>query len=288
MQLIPILLVVDAMVSGSLMMHEGDIHGGTVTLHNSAVTMKADVNTEGKYSMSVPPGTYDVTIERTTGGRKKSLVYNALTVVDGANKVDLFWPSIEDPTARASFIDSEYRAGKAAAAAGQHQAAAGHFSNALQQDVSQHAIWGELAVMHVMSSTPEVAEEIYTEARLWGAGAPAAANMGYAYYKRGRHGLAAEKYKQAAELNPAKAATYLANAGAAYFAGRMMPEAEAAYKMASEVPGAAASSWYYWGVCAQSNGNTDAALAGLRGYLRADANGSFAADARQRVASLGG
>jgi tetratricopeptide (TPR) repeat protein len=288
MQLIPFLLVVDAMVSGSLMMHDGDVRGGSITLQNTAVTMRTDVNSDGKYSMSVPPGTYEVVINRTMGGRKKTFAYQGLTVREGTNSVDLFWPSIENLAARTAFINDEYRAGKAAAAAGQHMEAASHFSKALQQDVSQHALWGELAVAHVMASTPDVAEGIYTEARLWGAGAPTAANMGHAYYKRGRHGMAGAKYKEAAELDPSRAGTYLANAGAAYYTGRMMPDAEAAYKMASEVPGAISSSWYYWGVCAQSNGNRDAALAGLRGYLNADANGKFAADARQRVASLGG
>jgi len=288
MQLIPILLVMDAMVSGSLMMHNGDIHGGTVTLANTATTMSTGVDSGGKYSLSVPPGTYDVTIQRTVNGRKKSLIYNALTVMDGGNKVDLFWPSIENLDERTAFIRKEYDAGRAAAAAGQYQEAATHYENALEQDVSQHAIWGELAVARVMTSTSEVAEEVYTQARMWGSGAPAAASMGYAYYRRGQYKMAGEKYKSAAEMDTNKAGTYLASAGAAYFTGRMMPEAEATYKMASEVPGATSSSWYYWGVCAQSNGNRDAALTALRGYLSVDPNGNFAADAKQRISSLGG
>jgi tetratricopeptide (TPR) repeat protein len=123
---------------------------------------------------------------------------------------------------------------------------------------------------------------------MWGAGSATASNIGTVYYRAGKYGDAAAMYETAAEMDGSKAGTYLANAGAAYYAGRMMAEAEAAYKMASEVPGAMASSWYFWGVCAQANGNRDAALSGLRGYLREDPNGRFAADARQRIDSLGG
>ena len=132
------------------------------------------------------------------------------------------------------------------------------------------------------------AESTYKVARAWGAGAATTSNMANAYYRAGKFGEAGAKYKEAAEIEPSKAGTYLANAGAAYHAGRMGAEAEAAYKMAAQVPGASPASWYFWGVMAQANGNRDDALTALRGYLQADGSGRYAADARQRVSALGG
>lgn len=269
-------------------MHNGEIHGGTVTLANPTTSVEAVVANDGKFSMTVPAGTYDVTVHRTVNGRKKNTTFNGFRAVDGANQLDLYWPSIEDLAERTAYIRDEYAAGKASAAAGQYSQAATHFTNALHQDMSQSAIWAELAAAHVMFSEPAVVEGYYKIARSWGAGASCAGNLGYAYYQKGNYGQSGAMYKEAAELDPSKAGSYLANAGAAYFSGRMLSEAEAAYKMAASMPGAPSSSWYYWGVCAQSNGNRDDALTAYRGYLNADGNGRFAADARQRIASLGG
>ena len=39
-------------------------------------------------------------------------------------------------------------------------------------------------------------------------------------------------------------------------AGRSNAKAEAAYKAAAAATGAPATSWYFWGVCAQNNNNT--------------------------------
>lgn len=287
MQLIPILLVVDAMVSGSLMMGNEMVTGGSVTLHNAATMMKADVNSEGMYSLSVPSGTYDVTVQRTVAGRKRTLVFNGLTLGDGNMTVNLWWPTENDTEKRQNLITQHYSAGRAADAAGNYSQAASEYRMALREDCSQHAIWSALATALAHSSSSD-ADAAFKTARAWGAGSATASNIATVYYRGGRFGEAGAMYKTAAEMDASKAGTYLANAGAAYYSGRMMAEAEAAYKMASEVPGAMSSSWYFWGVCAQSNGNRDAALAGLRGYLRADANGRFAADARQRISSLGG
>jgi tetratricopeptide (TPR) repeat protein len=113
-------------------------------------------------------------------------------------------------------------------------------------------------------------------------------NLAYAYYKAGRFEDAGAKYEAAAAMEPSKAAMYHANAGAAYLAGRSNAKAEAAYKMAASASGGAANSWYFWGVCAQGNNNNADALTALRGYLQKEPNGRYAADARQRIAAMGG
>ncbi|MDQ2986429.1 MAG: tetratricopeptide repeat protein, partial [Armatimonadota bacterium] len=258
------------------------------TFQNTATVMKVNVDSSGKYTVNVPPGTYDVTIERTVSGRKRTLVLDSLTVVEGANAIDLWWPSVESAAGRSALVMQHYDAGRSAQGDGRFDAAAGHYRAALMEDCSQQAIWGELAVAQAQGGSFEAAERDYITARAWGAGAATASNMANAYYRAGRFGEAGAKYKAAAEIDPSKAATYLANAGAAYHAGRMTAEAEAAYKLAAGVPGALPSSWYFWGVSAQSNGNRDDALTALRGYLQADVSGRYSADARQRIAALGG
>lgn len=288
MHFVSFLLAFDAMVGGSLMMGGEPMTNGSVTLQNAGTVMRTNVDSSGKYALTVPPGTYDVTIERTVSGRKKTMVLNSLTVADGANAIDLWWPSVETVAGRSALVMQHFDAGRAAQAEGRFDAAAGHYRAAVMEDCSQQAIWGQLAVVQAMGGNFEAAERDYVTARAWGAGAAITSNMANAYYRAGRFGEAGAKYKEAAEIDPSKAATYLANAGAAYHAGRMTAEAEAAYKMAAGVPGAMPSSWYFWGVSAQSNGNRDEALTALRGYLQADGSGRYAADARQRISALGG
>ena len=288
MHLLTFFLMADAVVSGSLMKGTDVLAGGDIALRNSSLTVHAPVGSDGKYSLNVPAGTYDVVIQRTIGGRKRTLVLNNLTVGDGPINIDLFWPSNESSNGRHELVLHHHAAGRTAYTAGNYAEAATHFMEALREDPSQEGIWGEMAVSHAMAGNFTQAESAYKVARAWGAGSATTSNMANAYYRAGKFSEAGAKYKEAAEIEPSKAGMYLANAGAAYYAGRMGAEAETAYKMAAQVPGASTASWYFWGVCAQANGNRDDALTAFRGYLQADGNGRYAADARQRVSALGG
>jgi tetratricopeptide (TPR) repeat protein len=288
MLFIPILLALDATVGGTLMMGAEPI-GANVTVYNSGVSMATSAGADGKYSLSMlPAGTYDIKLERTMNGRKKTLIYKGLTVGDGSHTVDLFWPSVESADARTALVRQHFDAGKAAFSAGRYADAASHYMDAIREDSGQHAVWSGLAVSQAMAGNFDAAERSYAMARAWGAGSSTTSNMAYAYHRAGRYEDAGAKYEEAARVDGSKAAGYLANAGAAYLAGRSNAKAEAAYKAAAAVTGAPATSWYFWGVCAQNNNNTADALTALRGYLQAEPNGRYAADARQRIAALGG
>jgi tetratricopeptide (TPR) repeat protein len=288
MHLLTFLLMAEAVVGGSLMKGAQPLDGGSVTLKNNSMDVSATVGADGKYSMEVPAGTYDVIVHRTIGGRKRTLLFEDLTVQDGPVQIDLFWPSREDAAGRSELVMQHFDAGKASFAAGSYEEAAMHFMEAVREDTSQEAAWGQLAVSQAMAGNFTSAEASYRSARAWGAGSATASNIANAYYRAGKFSEAGAKYKEAAEIEPSKAGIYLANAGAAYQAGHNMAEAESAYKIAAQVPGASPASWYFWGVCAQANGNRDDALTAFRGYLQAEGNGRYAADARQRVSALGG
>src|SRR5688572_30467340 len=113
MQFIPFLLVLDAMVSGTLWMGTQPVDGGSITFHNASTTMSANVDSTGRYTLSVPPGQYEIQIQRTMGGRKKSLAYKAVTLADGANAIDLSWPSVDDAAARSALVRQHFDAGRA-------------------------------------------------------------------------------------------------------------------------------------------------------------------------------
>src|SRR5688572_31407763 len=81
MQFISLFLAIDAMVGGTLMMGSQPV-GANITFYNSGATMTTAANAEGKYNLSLlQPGNYDVKVERTVNGRKKTLVYSGLTLV---------------------------------------------------------------------------------------------------------------------------------------------------------------------------------------------------------------
>lgn len=288
MHFVPILLAFDAMVSGTLWMGGQPVAGGDVTFLNSAATMTAATDDSGRYALTVPAGTYDIKIERMLGGRKKSLMYHSVRLGDGTAIIDLSWPSNENADARTALVRQHFDAGRAAHAAGRYTDAVTHYKDAVREDSGQHAVWSSLAFSEAMAGDFEAAEKSYALARAWGAGSSAASSMASAYHRAGRFEQAGAKYEEAAAIDGSKAAMYLANAGAAYNAGRMGAKAEAAYKAAAAVQGAPASSWYFWGVSAQGNNNNADALTALRAYLQAEPNGRYAADARQRIAAMGG
>ena len=288
MHFITFFLAMDAMVGGTLMTGNQPV-GANITFFNAGATMTTAADANGKYSLSLPqPGTYDIKVERTVNGRKKSLVYAGLNVVDGSQTIDLFWPSVETAEGRTALVRQHFDAGKAAYAAGRYADAATHYMDALKEDTSQHAVWSGLAIAQAMGGNFEAAERSYSAARAWGAGSSTTSNMAYAYHRAGRFEDAGAKYEEAARIDSSKAAMYHANAGAAYLAGRQNAKAEAAYKAAASAQGAPSSSWYFWGVCAQGNNNNADAMTAFRGSLQADPNGRYAADARQRIAAMGG
>ena len=288
MQFISLFLAIDAMVGGTLMMGNQPV-GANITFYNSGATMTTAADAEGKYSLSLlQPGNYDVKVERTVNGRKKTLVFNGLTLVDGSQTIDLYWPSVETAESRSTLVRQHFDAGRTAYSAGRYSDAVTHYMDALREDTSQDAVWSAMAQAQAMGGNFEAAERSFAAARAWGAGSATASNLAYAYHKAGRFEEAGSKYEMAATMDPSKASTYHANAGAAYLAGRMNAKAEAAYKSAANASGAASTSWYFWGVCAQGNNNNADALTALRGYLQADPNGRYAADARQRISAMGG
>ena len=288
MQFIPILFVIDAMVSGTLWMGTQHVDGGTVTFHNATTSVSAPVDDSGKYSINVPAGDYGIRIQRTMNGRKKTLEYKTIRLADGANSIDLSWPSVDDAEARSALVRQHFDAGRAAHAAGRYADASVHFMDALREDVSQHAAWSALALSQAMAGEFDAAEKSLASGLMWGAGANSASNLANAYYRAGRFEQAGAKYEAAAAMDASRAATYYANAGAAYFAGRMNNQAEAAYKKAANASGSPSTNWYFWGVTAQSNGNRTDALAALRQYLQVDGSGRYASDARQRISAMGG
>jgi tetratricopeptide (TPR) repeat protein len=288
MHLIPILLAIDAVVGGTVRFGAEPVTSGTVTFFNSSVSVSAPVGAMGAYSLNVPDGTYDVRLVRNIAGRRRTTVYNGLILGSGNHTVDLAWPSDGNAETRSALVRTHFDAGRAAFVAGRYQDAATHYTDALREDSSQDAIWSALALSQAMAGDFDAAERSFASAVLWGAGAATASNMANAYYRAGHFNKAGAKYEIAAAMQPTGASTYFANAGAAYFAGRMNKEAEAAYRKSANAPNAPAASWYFYGVTAQSNGNRDDALAALRAYLQADSGGRYAADARQRIAAMGG
>lgn len=288
MQFIPFVLVLEAMLSGTVMMGDSPI-GGTVTFHNDSVTISQPLDSQGKYSIAeVPAGTYHVTIRRRSGGRQKSLMFSEVRVMDGANTVDLWWPSEEGAEARTALVRGHFNAGKAAYGAGNYSEAAQHFRAAVQEDCSQHASWSALSLALASAGDQPGAMAAHRSAKAWGAGSESCASIANAFLAARRYADAGRMYAEAAAVNPSKAAMYHANAGAAYYSGGMHAQAAAAYKASANSAAAPASSWYFWGVCAQSAGQNADALTGLRGYIRVEPNGRYAADARQRIAALGG
>ncbi|MEO7454576.1 MAG: hypothetical protein ABIV13_07425 [Fimbriimonadales bacterium] len=288
MQFIPFLIAIDAMVGGTLWMGAEPVSGCKVSFINESMTVVAQTGADGKYSISVPAGTYDIKLERTVAGRKKWLTYDDVMLGDGNIMIDLAWPSVDGAQQRSALVRQNFDAGKAAHAAGRYQDAVTHFMDALREDSSQHAVWSAMATSQGMAGAFDAAEKSAAAAHAWGAGSSTVSNLAYAYHKAGRYEDAGMKYEEAARMEPTKASMYYANAGAAYLAGRMNAKAEAAYKMASNASGASATSWYFWGVCAQGNNNNADALTALRGYLQADPNGRYASDARQRITAMGG